>query len=186
MLRSVTAADRRGGAAGGRIEVGRLELDADVEIGARRGEGRREDGAGSERGKCQQRSATCAWRSFPCAGSRAGPLGRVYAAAQRGLQQFSKLQRQRHHLGGIDHVVDADLFVGLVREIEDAGAVGDAVRAACRCGRCASGRRCRARRRIPGSSAEHLARSRRRRRGRSARRARSWSGGSSRGRAARS
>ena len=37
------------------------------------------------------------------------------------------MQRQRHDLGGIEHVVDADIFVGLVGEIEDAGAVGDAV-----------------------------------------------------------
>jgi hypothetical protein len=35
----------------------------------------------------------------------------------------------RHDLGrmAVDHVVDADPFVGLVREVEDAGAIGDAV-----------------------------------------------------------
>ena len=35
--------------------------------------------------------------------------------------------RQRHDLGGGDHVVDADVLVGLVGQVEDAGAVGDAV-----------------------------------------------------------
>ena len=71
-----------------------------------------------------------------------------------GMRTISRLrpqqpqQRQRHDLGGVEHVVDPDILVRLVRQVEDARAVGDAVRAAGRCGRCASGRRCRARRRI--------------------------------------
>jgi hypothetical protein len=36
-------------------------------------------------------------------------------------------QRQRHHPCAVHHVVDADPFVGLMREFEDAGPVGDAV-----------------------------------------------------------
>jgi hypothetical protein len=37
------------------------------------------------------------------------------------------VQRQCHDLGAVEHVVDTHPFVGLVREVEDAGPVGDAV-----------------------------------------------------------
>uniref|UniRef100_A0A0N4Z2S7 Ketoacyl_synth_N domain-containing protein n=1 Tax=Parastrongyloides trichosuri TaxID=131310 RepID=A0A0N4Z2S7_PARTI len=62
--------------------------------------------------------------------SRQGPLGQAQTIPQGAQARSDDVQvigRSGHDLGRVGHVVDADPFVGLVRQVEHAGAVGDAV-----------------------------------------------------------